>query len=46
MAKKPSKNGKMAIKKLNFSRFFGHNSDIYKYFAKYLDSSSVIKGDL
>ena len=44
MANKPSKIGKMA-NKWDFSGFFGHNSDIFQYFAKRIfDSSSVIKG--
>ena len=46
MAKKPSKNGKMA-KKCDFSRFFDHNSDIFKHFAKRIfDLSSVTTGVL
>ena len=42
MAEKPSKNAKKA-QKCDFLRFFGHNSDIFKYFAKRIfDLSSVI----
>ena len=44
MAKNSSKKGKIA-KKWDFSRFFGHNSDIFLHFAKQIFySSSVIKG--
>ena len=42
--KKNSKNGKMSKSEI-FRRFFGHNSDIFQYFAKHIFAwSSVLKG--
>ena len=42
MAKKPSKNGKISNNR-DFSKFLGHNCEIFQHFAKWIfDSSSVI----